>query len=131
MTIHHHPAAGVSPAPRSRYRSTAAAWADGIATALLWAALLAGAGYMLIIAPFMVMAIDACAYQDCREHLAGYGVYAAWGGTVIALLVTCVGTLIAVIKERSGLWVWPLLGLALMGASLYAELSLISAALHL
>lgn len=104
-------------------------WGKRIATALLWAALLAGAGYMLIIAPLMVMATDACAYQDCREHLATYGVYVAWGGAVVALLVAGIGTVVT--RRRALLWVWPLLGLAVMAASLYAELSLISAALHL
>lgn len=116
--------------PSTTQRSAAGVCVDAVATALLWVALLAGSFFMLVFAPLMVMAIDACAYQECREHLATYGAYAAWGGTAIALLVAGVGTLIAVSKQRPFLWVWPLIGLALLAASYYAELSLISAALR-
>lgn len=88
---------------------------DLIATVLLGLGLLAAAGAALFMSPFLVMATDSAGDNPRTAMLvAAYAV--TWGGTAAGVLGALAGLIRAAGREQP-MWIWPALGIAVIGVS--------------
>lgn len=88
---------------------------DLIATALLGLLALAAAGAVLFTSPFLVMASDS-AGEKPRTAMLALAFLITWGGVAAGLVGAGVGIFRAA-RHHATMWIWPALGIAVIGAS--------------
>ena len=86
---------------------------DVIATVLLALLGLGAAAGVLFTSPFMVMATDA-ADRKPRTSLLGLAFAVTWGGVGVGVIGAAVGIFRAA-RDDTPMWIWPALGIALIG----------------
>ncbi|ALG84052.1 hypothetical protein ACH46_05440 [Gordonia phthalatica] len=86
---------------------------DIVGAVLGWIALIAAAGMAVFYSFFFVMITDSCFGPTvCDEDRVGDGMFIVWGGALLALVTTMVGTVVCAAKGRL-VFYWPLIGLAI------------------
>ncbi|MGI9124064.1 MAG: hypothetical protein ACR2JM_04850 [Mycobacterium sp.] len=88
---------------------------DVVATVVLALVTLVAGSTALFMSPFLVMATDS-ADENARPGLMGWAFAVTWGGAAVGVIGSAVGIVMA--QHRGALmWIWPLLGLVIIGAS--------------
>lgn len=123
-----YPPAPAHPGPSQQHRRTT----DIVATAILGAVQIVVTMFALLWSLLFPMAADVCSSSndDCVDDVLGALIYpVTWGGIVLGAATAVLGVTFAVIRRRL-MFVWPLLGIALVIGATAAGLFLTDAAVN-